>query len=168
MREILKNQMLAALATLNQCVENCPEREWNESHGDAPFSQVVFHTLFYLDYYLSRNPEEFRTQKFHNEHREIFRDYEELEDREPREIYTGKEIETYINFCHNKIENCFNGTDKNYPLVKAGHRNMTIMELAIYNTRHGQHHAAQLGLLLQQITSKTLKWVSGGYSNLTL
>ena len=58
--EMVRSQFMAALGTLKQCIRNCPEEEWNQSHKDAPFSQVLFHTLFYLDYYLSASEEEFK------------------------------------------------------------------------------------------------------------
>ena len=163
MWEMLKNQMLASLATLNQCVKNCPDAEWNESHRDAPFSQVLFHTLFYLDYYLSRDVEEFKAQKFHCGHKELFRDYEELEYREAQEIYSRDEIETYIDFCRKKIEGFFGEANERDPLEKTGFRNRTVLEVVIDNTRHVQHHAAQLGLRVQQITGKCLQWVAWGW-----
>jgi hypothetical protein len=42
LKESSKNQMLASLGTLNQCIENCPPQEWNESHKDAPFHRYYF------------------------------------------------------------------------------------------------------------------------------
>jgi hypothetical protein len=164
MLEILRNQMLAALATLNQAINNCPDAEWNEVHNDAPFSQVIFHTLIFLDLYLSKDEEDFKAQIFHKEHKEIFKSYEELEDKLPVELYTREKIDTYFQFCRKKIEAYFGETIKKDPLEKTSfRRGMSVMELAIYNTRHVQHHAAQLGLRVQQITGKQLKWVSTGW-----
>ena len=174
MWEILKSQMLAALATLNQCLENWPDPtevksppaggEWDGAHADGPFSQWLFHALFYLDYYLSRDVEDFKAQQFHSEHRELFRNYEELEDKEQEETYTKDEIKTYIDFCRDKIERYFGDANKRELLEKTVHRNMTVLELAINNTRHVQHHAAELGLYIEQITGKPLKWVSQGWT----
>jgi hypothetical protein len=66
MKYTIRNQMMAALATLNQCIQNCPDNEWHKSHNDAPVSQVLFHTLFYADFYLSPSENEFKSQLFHN------------------------------------------------------------------------------------------------------
>jgi hypothetical protein len=43
------------------------------------------------------------------------------------------------------------------------HNNLALGELLIYITRHTQHHAAQLGLRVQQITGQELKWIRAGW-----
>jgi hypothetical protein len=163
MKQTLRNQMSAALATLNQCIQNCPDTEWQKSHNDAPFSQVLFHTLFYTDFYLSINEHEFRLQLFHKQNKTIFRDYEELEYKKPEQIYTKEEILVYLKFCYDKINKYFDKTEGNDLLEKSSIKNMTFMELLIDNTRHIQHHAAQLGLRIQQVTGRKLKWVASGW-----
>ena len=163
MRQSIVNQLLAALATLNQCIKNCPDSEWNEAHGDAPFSQVIFHTLFYQDYYLSENEETFKAQQFHKEHMDMFRDYEELINRKAKETYTRDEIELYLDFCYQKIKSLFADMNDNDFLKETKHRNMTYLELAIYCARHVQHHAAQLGLRLQLLSGNELEWISRGW-----
>jgi hypothetical protein len=160
----LKEQMLAALSTLYQCIEACPKSEWNQSHSDAPFSQVVFHTLFYIDYHLSKNENEFKGQFFHASNKNMFKDYEELEDRKAENVYTKNEIDNYMTFCSKKIDSIYTN-EKNMELnSKNFSKNMNFIELSIYITRHIQHHAAQLGLRIQQITGKELKWISSGWN----
>jgi hypothetical protein len=162
-KQTLRNQMLAALATLNQCMQNCPADEWQKSHNDAPFSQVLFHTLFYTDFYLSPNEHEFKLQLFHRQNKAIFRDYEEFEYKKSEQIYTREEILVYLKFCHDKINKYFDEIKDSNLSEKYSAKNMTFMELSIYNTRHIQHHAAQLGLRIQQVTGKELKWISSGW-----
>jgi hypothetical protein len=162
-KQIVRNQMLAALATLNQCIQNCPDNEWQKSHNDAPFSQVLFHTLFYIDFYLSPTEQEFRLQLFHEQNKAIFREYEELEYKKPEQIYTKEEIVLYLKFCYDKINNFFDKIEGSDLLKESPSKNLTVMELLIDNTRHIQHHAAQLGLRIQQVTGKELKWVSSGW-----
>jgi hypothetical protein len=162
-KQILRDQMLAALATLNQCIQNCPDNEWQKSHNDAPFSQVLFHTLFYIDFYLSPTEHEFRVQLFHKQNKAIFRDYEELEYKKPEQIYTKEEILLYLKFCYDKINDYFKKIEDSNLLEKSSTKDMTFMELLIDTTRHIQHHAAQLGLRIQQLTGKELKWVSSGW-----
>ena len=163
MKELLKNQMLAALATLHQCIIFCSDDKWEESDNDAPFSQVLFHTLFYIDYYLSLNENEFKTQQFHKDNMNIFRAYEELEYKKAIETYTKNEIKLYFDFCYNKINGYFEIIENKDLIAKTGIKNMKIMELLIYITRHIQHHAAQLGLRIQQKSGKELKWISSGW-----
>jgi hypothetical protein len=163
MKEIIRNQMLAALSTLNQCLLSCPDNEWQETHHDAPFSQVLFHTLFYTDYYLSSDEGEFKSQDFHKKNKTLFRDYEELEYKQAEQIYIKEEIRAYLDFCQDKTNEYFNKTEDGNLSKKSKLRDMTVAELLIDNTRHIQHHAAQLGLRIQQITAKELKWISSGW-----
>jgi hypothetical protein len=154
-----KKQLLASLATLGHCVETCPKSEWNQVHGDAPFSQAAFHTLFYVDYYLSPDEAGFKSQAFHAEYAAMFRDYEELEDKKAVHTYSLEEIKTYFEFCRQKIMSLEVGD----ALKTSTHKSFSFLELWIYVARHTQHHAAQLGLRIQQITGKELKWFSQGF-----
>ena len=171
MKEIIKNQILAALETLNQSIQNCSIEYWEQSHNDAPFSQVVFHVLFYTDYYLSADVHEFKTQKFHKENPGIFRDYEELEYKEPQETYTREEICSYLNFCHKKINDYFEKINNDDLFADSPHKKdkkLKTIELLISSViRHLQHHAAQLGLRVQQTSGKMLNWTETGWNKST-
>ena len=68
--EALVSQLKASLITLKNCIESCPIEEWDKNHNDYPFSQVVFHTLFYCDFYLSKNEDEFKNQESRIPHQE--------------------------------------------------------------------------------------------------
>ena len=63
----LASQLLAGLDMLKDCIDRCPAKEWNESHNDYPYSQVVFHALSDCDYNLCDNEEELKEQAFHRE-----------------------------------------------------------------------------------------------------
>ncbi len=162
--EGLIGQFQAALSTVDQTISRCPDAEWHESHGDYPFSQVVFHTLFFTDYYLERSAESFRAQVFHRTHPDLFQDYEELAPRLPRNTYDRVACAEYLQFCMNKVstvipadtEDTLNGPSG------FGNRPFTRGELYIYTLRHVQHHAAQLGLRVQSLTGRELDWVSTG------
>ena len=82
-KALIISQMTASIDTIKYCIESCPDSEWQEAHTDAPFSQVTFHTLFYADFYLGRDSVPFKEQSFHRTHKNIFRDYEEMEDKIP-------------------------------------------------------------------------------------
>jgi hypothetical protein len=159
---IINNQMLAALGTLEQSIRDCPDDQWKESHGDAPFCQVIFHTLFYVDFYLTDNEEEFKAQDFHRQNQEMFRDYEELEYKKAQNLYTKKEIENYFDFCLKKTEETFNSLKEDELYQQCREKEMPRLELAINTIRHVQHHAAQLGLRIQGLTGKELRYLSSG------
>ena len=160
----LASQTFAALAMLKDCIDRCPEKDWLESHGDYPFSRVVFHALFDCDYHLSDNQEQFMGQAFHANNRESFGDYEELEDRSPRILHDRDFLRRYHEHCVEKVERGFaTRTDEELLVPNADIRgNMTKLERAVNVVRHLQHHAAQLGLRLQFITGEEMEWVSRG------
>lgn len=164
LKETLLAQYKAALATLRQALERCPESDWHESHGDFPFSQVVFHTLIFTDLYLEPGPERLKEQPFHKANREFFRNYEELEPVEPTNTYDRDGCRRYLAFCVEKCERVLMDEGEAELLGPSGfeRRPPTRLELHIYNIRHIQHHAAQLGLRLQPITGRELDWVKRG------
>jgi len=161
---LLHKQLNAALRTLGYCIEACPEAEWQESHGDYPFSQVVFHTLFYTDFYLGRDTIPFKQQQFHVSHPDAFRDYEELEDRLPVHLYEKSFCLEYLAHCVDKVEAVVSLETEVTLAAASGisFRKGCRAELHVYNIRHIQHHAAQLGLRLQLLTNKEMPWFSGG------
>ena len=160
----LAAQLGAALDTLGYCIEQCPDDQWQESHGDYPFSQVVFHTLFFCDFYLSGSMSEFRSQTYHRANPGFFKDYEEFENRQPRNLYERGEIVGYLGFCKAKAYSFLEAATEGQLSAVAHHKKgtMSVLELMVYLTRHIQHHAAQLGLRLQLLTGKEMPWFSKG------
>jgi hypothetical protein len=160
----LAAQLGAALDTLAYCVEQCPEDQWQESHGDYPFSQVVFHTLFFCDFYLSGSMGEFRSQAYHTARPGFFKDYEEFENRKPVNLYERQAIMEYLGFCKAKAYSFLEASTDGQLYAVAHHKKGTMseLELVVYLTRHIQHHTAQLGLRLQLMTGKEMPWFSKG------
>jgi DinB superfamily len=168
--ESVLNQFLAVMSTLNQAIQNCSPKEWNEDHFDSPFSQVVFHVLIYTDLYLGRDKDDVKKQDFHRENGTLFRDYEEFEDRKPVQVYTKAEVEKYFRFCIDKGRNEILKETEQSLLGESGFhgRNFSRLEMYIYLIRHIQHHAAQLGLRNQAAGGKELKWVGSGSKDIDL
>lgn len=163
MAEMLSHQFFAALKTLRSCVERCPASQWHESHGDHPFSQVVFHTIFYADYYLGKDVWPFKNQPFHAAHRDEFATYEELEDVLPVQQHGQHFCLEYLDHVEQKMRRVLANEDMAILAGESGisFRNMGRAELHLYNIRHIQHHAAQLGLRLQLLDGVELTWVTG-------
>jgi hypothetical protein len=161
----IASQMLAGLYMLKDCIDRCPEKEWDESHNDYPFSQVVFHTLLDCDYNLCDSEEEFKGQSFHRNNPGIFSDYEELLDIKETRLFERKFIKSYYEFCVSKVESSIRVRIDSDLIVPNSdiYKNMTRLERYINSIRHIQHHAAQLGLRLQFITGKEMDWISRGY-----
>ena len=171
-QEALSRQLKAALHTLGRAMETCPDAEWQAEHGDAPFSQVVFHApfsqvvfhaLFYADFYLGKDALPFKAQPFHQAHSATFADYEELEDRKPVRLYEKAFCREYLEHCLAKVDAAVGAETLESLAGESGidFRRCSRLELYIYGERHSQHHAAQLGLRVQQATGQELKWYSG-------
>ena len=142
--------------------------EWNKSHNDYPFCQVIFHTLFDCDYSLSVNVVEFKDQKFHKLNRASFRDYAELEVSWPTELYEKQFLDGYYEHCVEKVVATLSKSTADDLLAPDSdiYKNMMRMERYINAIRHIQHHAAQLGLRLQISTGKEMDWISRGYAGM--
>lgn len=56
LKEILWNQFVVAIDMFENALEACPDQLWNTP---SKFWYNAYHTLFYLDYYLTDEPENF-------------------------------------------------------------------------------------------------------------
>jgi hypothetical protein len=101
-KQLILNQFEAAFCTLNRCIDKCPGAAWNSPVVNYKFCQVVFHTLFYADFYLGSSEHSFRLQSFHRDNLNFFRDYEEFENRAPQWLYDKPSIEAYLGHCRMK------------------------------------------------------------------
>ncbi len=132
----------------------------------APFSQVVFHALFYSDFYLDESEALFKAQPFHVLHKAVFADYEELENRMPVGRYDKEFCVEYLLHSLAKVRRYF--LDKNEEwLLSASPQHgkiKTRLELFVYTLRHIQHHAAQLGLRLQYLSKREMPWFRSGWT----
>lgn len=160
------NQINAAFSMLLDVITRCDDQHWHSTDGDYPFSQVVFHTLFFSDFYSSESKDEFFSQSFHKAHRDFFDDYEELEYRIPVKTYDKDMIIEYFHFCRDKLERFVeqvNGDSLMHvsPLTRS---KLPRIELLVFTARHIQHHAAQLGLRIQLRTGVEMPWKSSGFA----
>lgn len=153
LKEILWKQFGASIDMLENSIKACPDELWN---SDSKFWYIGYHTLFFLDYYLSDDPDNFQPP-------EPFTLSEFNEDGEmPERVYSKEELLSYLGFCrkkcHDLIANLNNESSAKRFINK--YRNYSITEILIYNMRHVQHHAAQLNLLLRQNSDFVPDWVS--------
>jgi hypothetical protein len=165
LKTLTTRQFEAALCTLSSCIDRCPEANWNARVANLAFCQVAFHTLFYTDYYLGPNEKSFREQPFHRDNPRFFRDYEEFEDRAQVLLYDRPAINSYLTHCRNKAAQAIAAETAESLVAPCGfaRRNFSRAELYVYNIRHIQHHAAQLGLRLRLDTNVDIPWIGSGW-----
>lgn len=165
LQQLLISQFEASLSMLAHCIARCPAERWQAPVARCPFSQVVFHTLFFTDFYLGQSPDGFKSQPFHLENTALFGDYEQLQDREPVETYERADVERYLAFVRTKaLTTIQSESDRdraepsNFP-----RRRGTRAETCVYNIRHIQHHVGQLSMRLRLDGVTDFPWIDHGW-----
>lgn len=147
-------QFGAAIDTLNDTIEACPDDFWEASLWLTPntkpeFSQfwyVAYHTLFWLDLYLTGTEEGFLP-------RQPFALIEQDETGPlPERVYTKAELLGYLRECREKCRATIEAVTDEELLRQCsfGWGECSFFELLIYNLRHVHGHTSQLNMLLGQ------------------
>ena len=151
------SQFGASIDMLENAIRQCPDEVWGDRSGFHEFWYMAYHTLFWLDYYLSgSNEDEFNPPPPYT------RSEFDPEGAFPDRVYTREELLKYLEYsranCRERIAGLGDGAMHQDCGIKE--RNLTNAELLLYNMRHVQHHAAQLNLLLRQKIDSAPRWVS--------
>ena len=169
--QLLKNlktsiwqQFGASIEYLANTMNACPDQLWLASLWDDPnekpeFSQFwyrVYHTLFWLDLYLTGTEEGFVPPA----------PFALIEQDDgwlpPERPYTKDELQTYLDHCRKKCRTTIEAlTDEAAARrCRFGWGECSFLELLLYNMRHVQDHAAQLNLVLGQKVGKQPDYVT--------
>lgn len=156
-QSIIRRQFGAALDMLGNAIEACPDRVWS-SPGQHTFWYLAFHTLFWVDLYLSEEDE----PGFHPP--PPFSLTELDEGILPERAYSKDELRKYLQHCRKRLDAVIAAMTETWVASSCPvtYRDMSNGELLLYNMRHVQHHAAQLNMLLRQKTDSAPAWVSKG------
>jgi DinB family protein len=156
-KTVLRHQFGAAIDMLENAMRVCPEEvwcdrtkkpEWNEN-DIVGFWYVAFHTLYFLDFYLSDSKESFAPPAPFN--------YDELDPAGllPEQPYSKDVLIGYLHHCRRKcnqvIDSMTDEKARQLDLTRP-EQNLSVAERLLANLRHVQHHAAQLNLVLRQKT----------------
>jgi hypothetical protein len=154
-RTILWQQFGAAIDMLENAIIACPDEVWNDRSRQPEFWYVAYHTLFYLDLYLSDSVEGFAPPPPFT--------LSELGPAEvpPERTYTKAELQTYLEHGRRKCRATIKALTDQKVRRRCGFDWLDLSdgELILYNMRHVQHHAAQLNLILRQTTGSAPAWV---------
>lgn len=153
LKTILWQQFGAAIDMLENAIVACPDELWKT---ESKFWYIAYHTLFYLDYYLSDAPESFTPPT------PFTLSEFDPEGILPERAYSKVELLTYVGFGRQKCHDLIAGltTEGAAKRFVNAYKNYSILEILLYNMRHVQHHAAQLNLLLRQGMNDAPNWVS--------
>jgi len=133
----------------------CRDELWSDQKQNPQYWCLVYHTLFWLDFYLTELPDDFIPPKPFT--------LSELDPEGllPERIYTKSELLKYLEHGRRKYKQTIeNLTDEkaNKPYM-FGSVKMKFGELLLYNLRHVQHHSGQLNLILRQKIDSAPRWV---------
>lgn len=155
-KETVWDQFGAAIDMLENAMEACPDHLWSDTTRNPQFWYLAFHTLWWLDYYLTEDPETFRPPAPYT--------LDELDpaDVRPERPYTKDELRVYLAHGRVKCRATIAALTEEQAtrLHKFGKRQHSVLNLHLYNARHVQHHAAQLNLILRQVIDAAPRWVS--------
>ena len=156
-KDALQSQYAAAIAMLENAMEACPDALWDDRSRRPEFWYLVYHTLFYLDLYLSPGLDGFAPPPPFT-----------LDETDPAGVlpprpYTKDELRAYLRHGREKARRVIAVlTDETarerwrYGTWLEG----AAIEVLLDNLRHVQHHTAQLNLVLRQETGDAPRWVT--------
>jgi hypothetical protein len=155
MKEIIWMQFGAAIDMLENAVVACPDELWGNRSEKPEFWYTVYHTLFWLDFYLSESPEGFVPP--------VPFTLAEMDPAGllPERVYSKEEIINYLEHGRKKCQATIEALtdEKSLRRFEFGTLDISFTELVLYNMRHVQHHAAQLNLILRQKIDSAPRWV---------
>lgn len=158
-RQTVSAQFEAALWMLNECVQHCPSEHWHQKIANMEFGYVPYHTLCYVDLYLSPDLASFELREFHNK---------QDENRfKPKPDYpvTPSLVTDYLQICLEKMRKTIAAETEASLKLKADFdwlEEFTRGELHLYNIRHIQHHTGALSASLRRLNIN-LKWGHTGW-----
>jgi hypothetical protein len=153
---ILWPQFGAAIDMLENTVMACPDELWDDAAQQPEFWYLVYHTLFFLDLYLSGSvagfapPDPFTLAEL------------DFDGVRPDRPYTKAELRVYLDHGRTKCRSTLAALTDATASKRCGISwlDASVVELHLYNMRHVQHHAAQLNLILRQRTDSAPGWVA--------
>lgn len=180
-KPILAAQFEASLRMLHDCIRQCPPEHWDSLIAKYPFWMVAYHTLCFVDLYLS--PGEAVWQPRTGEGSGGVGGlhplgWAELNDEYPSRRFSQAELLGYVEICRRMLGVVLGDNDgaaskeasraqpetdeslegpsgfSRLPFSRA--------ELHLYNIRHIQHHTGQLSAFLRRVGVDT-KWARSGW-----
>ncbi len=156
----LWQQFGAAIDSLANAIEACPDSLWSESlwkyppdvdwpAGLADFWYLAYHTMFWIDLYLFGTGDGFVP-------RPPFTDAElDPAGKLPEKPYTREELLEYATYIRQKCESSLTSLSEQDALRPCAFpwsrgKPVSYYELQLYNLRHVQEHTAQLNMFLGQ------------------
>lgn len=157
-RGALASHLGGALDMLEGAIGACPDDLWGDRKRRPEVWYLVYHTLFFLDYYLSESSEGFAPPPPFN--------LDELDPSGilPDRVYSRAEMLAYLAYGRRKAAAVFADLDEERAHRRSGFARPegSVAELHLMTLRHVQHHTAQINVILRQTIDSATPWVTRG------
>jgi hypothetical protein len=164
--EMLWRQFSVAIDSFGDALRGCPDELWEArlwedqpdqwvAAGFSAFWYLCYHTLFWLDLYLTGAEEGFVPPAPFD-----------LVEMRPNEVlpptYTKEELLGYLETCRRRRRETIDALSPEQArrLCRFPWGELPYGELLLYTMRHVQEHAAQLHMFLGQQAGKSAEWES--------
>ena len=136
-KTIVWQQFGAAIDMLENAMLACPDDLWSDRTRRPEFWYVTFHTLFFLDLYLSESDVGFVPPAPFT--------LDELDERGllPERVYSKEELGKYLEHGRTKCRATIGSMTQEKADGRCGFDwlDISVAEVLLYNMRHVQHHA---------------------------
>jgi hypothetical protein len=161
-QESLWRQFGASIDMLINVISNCPD---NYFTTNKRFYYLAYHSVVFLDYYLSIPPKDFSPILTFTMKDKDQRPPESIGDMIPDKIYSRQELIDYLKHSRMKYKKLIGSLTNEEKLNirftegnQEGDMDYPILEILLYNLRHTQHHIGQLYLIMRQDLNKHMEW----------
>jgi hypothetical protein len=162
LQQSIWRQFGAGIDMLQNVIEHAPD---DLLTGNRRFFYLTYHTVMFLDYYLTIPPYNFQSGLPFKITEPEDRPIDSVGDMIPERTYTRQELLGYVQSsrskCRELIEDLSSDQNLNLRFTEGdqdGDMDYSIIEILLYNLRHTQHHVGQLHLLMRQEYNTHLDW----------
>lgn len=159
----LWRQFGASINMLMNVLAGCPD---HYIETNKRFYYLAYHSVIFLDYYLTIPPEDFSPKLAFTIRDKDQRPPGSIGDMIPDKQYSREELLEYVQHCAAKCKQLIEGLTENKLLHtrftegdQEGDMDYPVMEILLYNLRHTQHHTGQLNLMIRQDLDEHIDWV---------
>ena len=150
---ICRNEYHALFEMLHKAINHCPDDLWRNESKSPSYWLLVYHTAFYLDFYLGFSPDK------HKNRFDISGPFDLTAKLE--RVLTKKELKNYLISIKKKCNKVLDSVSRKELEGKNTYSwtGPTLAHRLMYNVRHAQHHIGQLNLMLRYHKAATAEWV---------
>ena len=154
----IAEQYGAALTMLENTIVNCDNELWGDSNRDPIISQIIYHTLYFIDIYLSKDRAEWEAFVGKLGEDGDADTYIHI----PEKLFTKQELLNYSHDIRTKASERF----KNLSIEELNSKPLfdwhgsSVLSSLLYNLRHIMLHVGALHVRLNAEGKEPLNWIS--------